>query len=98
MSEHEETMNNDEISFIYENRMIKHHELTEITPMFFKIIVLLVFAVVLYCLGSGAFYLLKKDAGKSFAKALTWRIIISVFLFGFLFFAFWMGWIAPHSL
>ena len=66
--------------------------------MFLKIFVLIVFAVILYCLGSGAFYLTKKDDGRAFAKALTWRIVLSVLLFAFLFFAYWMGWIAPHGI
>ena len=66
--------------------------------MFLKIFVLLVFCVILYCLGSGAFYLTKRTDSKAFAKALTWRIILSVLLFGFLFLAYSMGWIAPHGI
>ena len=66
--------------------------------MFLKIIVLIIFTIILYCLGSGAFYLGKKDKGRAFAKALTWRIVLSILLFAFLFFAYWMGWTAPHGI
>lgn len=65
--------------------------------MFFKIIVGIIFFIILYCLGSAAFYLTRRKGGVSFAKALTWRIALSIFLFVFLFFAFLMGWISPHG-
>jgi len=65
--------------------------------MFLKIFVLIVFTIILYCLGSAAFYLTKKNDSKAFAKALTWRIVLSIALFAFLFFAYWIGWITPHG-
>lgn len=73
--------------------------LTECKIMLAKSIVLAFMAVILYCLGSGAYYLIK-DAGtkKRTVNALTWRIALSVLLFLLLFVAFRFGWIQPHGL
>ena len=63
-----------------------------------KLIVLLLFFACVYSLGSALFYLNKdRDNSGRLARALTWRIGLSVFLFAFLIFAAWRGWIVPHS-
>ncbi|OGT43459.1 MAG: hypothetical protein A3F13_02200 [Gammaproteobacteria bacterium RIFCSPHIGHO2_12_FULL_40_19] len=66
--------------------------------MFTRYLITAAFLAILYCLGSGAFYLTKVGRGTSLAKALTWRIILALLLFGFLFFAHYMGWMQPHGL
>lgn len=69
--------------------------------MLLKILVLLLLGIILYCLGSGLFYLMREGNKDSdsirMAKALTWRITLSVLLFAFLIFSYFMGWIVPHS-
>lgn len=64
-----------------------------------KVIVGILFVCILFALGS-ALYFLIHDKGDStrIVKALTWRIGLSFFLFLLLFFAFAMGWIAPHPI
>ncbi|MCA0402639.1 MAG: twin transmembrane helix small protein [Proteobacteria bacterium] len=64
-----------------------------------KAIIIIAMLIILFALGSGLFYLVK-DTGdtKRTVKALTWRIGLSLALFIFLFFAFYMGWIKPHGL
>lgn len=68
--------------------------------MFFKFIVILFLVIILYSLGSGLYYLVRertrKDANRV-AKALTWRICLSLFLFILLFIAAGLGWIKPHG-
>lgn len=67
--------------------------------MFFKLIILIIIAVILLSLGTGMFYLVRhKDDSESLVKALTWRIGLSVFLFILLLLAFAMGWIKPHGI
>ena len=63
-----------------------------------KIVIVVVFAIILYCLGSAAYYLVKGDASERFAWALTWRIGLSMALFLLLMFSAWMGWVHPHAL
>lgn len=67
--------------------------------MLAKIIVLVTMLIILFALGSSLFFLVK-DEGKSnrTVKALTWRIGLSLTLFIFLFIAFSLGWIKPHSI
>lgn len=67
--------------------------------LFIKVIIGILFLFILFSLGS-ALYFLVVDKGNSdrIVKALTWRIALSIFLFVLLFFAFAMGWIAPHSI
>lgn len=64
-----------------------------------KIIVLLILFVILYCLGSGLYYMLgKKGDAEKLAKSLTWRISLSVLLFIFLLIGYFLGWITPHMI
>jgi hypothetical protein len=67
--------------------------------MLIKFIVLTALLGVLVSLGSGLFYLIR-DEGKTnrAVGALTWRIVISLVLFIFLFLAFKLHWIAPHGI
>ncbi len=63
-----------------------------------KLFVISVMLVILFCLGSGMYYLIN-DEGKSdrVFKALAWRIGISISLFILLFVAWAFGFIAPHG-
>jgi len=68
--------------------------------MAIKILVLVVLAVILYCLASGLFYLGRQtNSGRAkLVVALTWRIILSLCLFAFLLIAYFLGWIHPHMI
>ncbi|MEL7309864.1 MAG: twin transmembrane helix small protein [Pseudomonadota bacterium] len=63
-----------------------------------RIIVLLVLAAIILSLGSGLYYLTRDqmDSGR-LLRALTWRIGLSVLLFGGLLVAGAMGWITPGT-
>jgi hypothetical protein len=65
--------------------------------MLIKLIVILLFGLILYSLGKALFFL--RDGQKSLqtAKALTWRISLSLCVFAFLLLAFLLGWIKPHN-
>jgi len=64
-----------------------------------KIIVVIFLLAIFYCLASGAFFLTKPNAAPAkLAKALTWRIILSMTLFLFLLLAYWAGWMSPHNI
>ncbi len=64
-----------------------------------KILILIVFAFILYSLGTAMFYLVKdKGQGHNTVRFLTVRIGISVLLFLFIILAMHMGWIQPHSM
>lgn len=67
--------------------------------MFAKLIIVSVMILILAALASSLFFLVR-DKGKNqrSVKALTWRIILSLGLFIFLFIAFKLHWIAPHDL
>ena len=67
--------------------------------MFIKTIIIIAMIGILIALASGLFFLMR-DEGKTkrSVKSLTWRIGISLGLFIFLFIAFSLKWIAPHSL
>lgn len=58
-----------------------------------QVVIWVVFLVILYCLGSGAFYLVRRDAGVSLVKVLTWRVVLSLFMFALLIAAYHFGWI-----
>ena len=50
--------------------------------MLLKIIVIVLLVVILYCLGSAVVYLVRGDQSSvKMAKALTWRISLSLVLF-----------------
>lgn len=69
--------------------------------MLVKVIVILFMVFILYSLGSALFFLVrekkgsKSDSGRV-VKALTWRIGLSLLLFGLILLAYAMGWIVPH--
>jgi Protein of unknown function (DUF2909) len=64
-----------------------------------KIFVAVVLIVILGCLGFAAVALVKTKEGEpsKVLTALTWRIGLSVCLFLFILFSYWMGWISPNS-
>ena len=63
-----------------------------------RIIIVLALAGILLSLGSALVYLIR-DKGKTnrTVNALTIRVGISVALFLFILFSYWMGWIQPRS-
>jgi hypothetical protein len=64
-----------------------------------KIIILVLLALVLLSLGAAMFSLVKERGDSSrTAKFLTLRIGLSIALFVFVGFAFFMGWIQPHGI
>jgi len=64
----------------------------------FKVIILLLFALIFFSLGRALFYLVRGDAGSSrVAQSLTWRIGLSVALFVLLLVGLAAGWIRPHG-
>ena len=67
--------------------------------MIFKIVVLVLLAIVLISLGSALYHLVsnKGDSDK-LLKSLTWRIGLSVFIFILLFIGQAIGLIVPHGL
>lgn len=67
--------------------------------MLFKFFIVLFLLFIFYSLGSGLVYLVRdKSDSKRVAKALTWRIGLSLLLFVLLFVAFGLGWIKPHGI
>ncbi|MDH4114387.1 MAG: twin transmembrane helix small protein [Burkholderiaceae bacterium] len=63
-----------------------------------RIIILLALAGILLSLGSALVYLVRdKGATSRTVNALTVRVAISVALFLFILFSYWMGWIQPRS-
>ncbi|MBA2653691.1 MAG: twin transmembrane helix small protein [Gammaproteobacteria bacterium] len=66
--------------------------------MIMKTIVILLLFTIIYCLGSAVFFMIRdKGRSKSMAKALTWRISLSLLLFLLLIIGYAMGWIVPHG-
>ena len=66
-----------------------------------KLFILAVFAVILWSLGSALLYMIKdrdRDGSKRLARALTWRIALSVALFGLIYVFYLLGWIEPHGI
>lgn len=64
-----------------------------------KVIVMLVFVGILYSLGSAMFYMIKdRGATDRTAKALTFRIGLSIGLFALLFVLYALGIIEPHGI
>jgi len=60
-------------------------------------IILLFFIFIIYSLGSALYYMMNDRGGgsKRMVKALTIRVVVSIALFIFVLFSFWMGWIKP---
>jgi len=66
--------------------------------MLLKLLVIALVFLIIYCLGSAMVFMLRRDQPERMARALTWRIALSVGVFIFLFIAFFMGWISPHGI
>lgn len=63
-----------------------------------RIIILIALAGILLSLGSALVYLVRdKGSTSRTVNALTVRVGISVALFLFILFSYWMGWIQPRS-
>ncbi|HEX5638666.1 MAG: twin transmembrane helix small protein [Burkholderiaceae bacterium] len=63
-----------------------------------RIIILIALAGILLSLGSALVYLVRdKGSTNRTVNALTVRVGISVALFLFILFSYWMGWIQPRS-
>jgi hypothetical protein len=63
-----------------------------------RIIILFALAGILLSLGSALVYLIRdKGTTSRTVNALTLRVGISVALFLFILFSYWMGWIQPRS-
>ena len=64
-----------------------------------KLFVLAIICIIIYCLSSGMYHMIsKKRNPEKTAKALAWRIGLSLGLFCLLIVGFLMGWIVPHGL
>ncbi|MEM9171368.1 MAG: twin transmembrane helix small protein [Pseudomonadota bacterium] len=64
-----------------------------------RLIIILLLLGILASLGSGLFYLTRdQQDGSRLVRALTWRIGLSLVLFGALILSGWMGWITPGEL
>lgn len=67
--------------------------------MLIKIFVIVLLIIIVYCLASAVFFMLRDKGGsRSMVKALTWRISLSLGLFILLLIAFFLGWITPHGI
>lgn len=67
--------------------------------MIMKILILLLLIIIIYCLGSAVFFMIRhKGDSKSMAKALTWRISLSLIVFILLIVGYFNGWIIPHGI
>lgn len=64
-----------------------------------RLVVVGMLLAIVASLGSALYHLAsgKGDSSKM-AKALTWRISLSIALFLMLLFAWWQGWIQPHGI
>ena len=66
--------------------------------MWIKVIIVVVFVGIVISLGSGLFYLVHdKSNSRRTARALTWRIGLSIGLFAFLMILIALGVIEPHG-
>ena len=67
--------------------------------MLIKLLVIAVFLVILYSLGSALYSMVKrKDQPDKMVKSLTLRIMLSIALFIFLLIGFATGFLKPHGL
>ncbi len=63
-----------------------------------RIVIVVALIGILFSLGSALFYLMRdKGTTNRTVNALTIRVGISIALFLFILFSYWMGWIAPRS-
>lgn len=63
-----------------------------------RIVIVVALIGILFSLGSALFYLMRdKGATNRTVNALTIRVGLSIALFLFILFSYWMGWIAPRS-
>ncbi len=63
-----------------------------------RIIIVIAMIGILAALGSALFYLMRDKGGTNrMVNALTIRVGLSVALFLFILFSYWMGWIAPRK-
>jgi uncharacterized MAPEG superfamily protein len=66
--------------------------------MIIKTVIILALLFIVYNLGYALFYLVRKPHDpKRVAKALTWRIGLSLAVFGLLVVAYLLGWITPNN-
>ncbi|HUX73408.1 MAG TPA: twin transmembrane helix small protein [Steroidobacteraceae bacterium] len=65
--------------------------------MQFKILVIVVLALILVSLGKALFHLssMRQEDGAKMVKALAWRVGLSISLFLLLILAYFSGWIHP---
>jgi Protein of unknown function (DUF2909) len=63
-----------------------------------KLLILVIFGLIVWSFGSAAWYLTRNGGdGRKFARALTWRIALSVGLFILLYVLYRNGLIKPYS-
>lgn len=63
-----------------------------------RIVIVIALVGILFSLGSALFYLMRdKGTTNRTVNALTIRVGISIALFLFILFSYWMGWIEPRS-
>ncbi len=64
-----------------------------------KLLIIAILVAILFTLGSGLYHLFGHNEGSSdrLVTALTWRVALSVALFGLLFVAWFFGLIEPAS-
>ena len=63
-----------------------------------RIVIVVALIGILFSLGSALFYLMRdKGTTNRTVNALTIRVGISIALFLFILFSYWMGWIVPRS-
>ena len=67
--------------------------------MLFKLVIIVMMIFIVWNLFSAARYLVKSNkSSREIAKALSWRIGLSLLLFFLLFVAYGLGWITPHGI
>ncbi len=66
--------------------------------MLIKIIIIILFGFILFSLGKALFFLRNDHSSIQMARALTWRIGLSVGVFVFILLAFGLGWIKPNGI
>ncbi len=63
-----------------------------------KVIVVALLGLIVLSLGAGMFTLINdRGASNRTARFLTFRIALSIFVFLFIAFSFYMGWLQPHG-